>query len=105
MPARAQLTHIAKFTQKHAKEVAPLFRKRKGAHQNETHIVAAPAEAYDRGVYPEMAKSLGGMVEGTAQMEANRVGQSTFHYLSSPIAQSSIDALCAPLRSYITKSD
>jgi hypothetical protein len=105
MLLRAPSMHIAKFTQKHAKEVTPLFRKRKGFHQNEPPVVAAVAEAYDRGVYPEMAKSLGGMVEATAQMEAYRAHKSTFYDVSAAITRSSIDTLCAPLKDYIKNSD
>jgi hypothetical protein len=96
--------HVSKFTQKHVKEVTPLFRNRKGCHLNETAIAAATAEAYDRGVYPEMAKGLGGMVEGTAQVEAYRAHQSAFPYVGAAITQSSIDALCAPLKDHIKNS-
>jgi heme-degrading monooxygenase HmoA len=84
---------VAEFTHRLEREVIPLLRKQKG-FQDEISFVgqggteafgislwdsAENAEAYNRGAYPEVAKILATVVEGSAQVETFEVVNSTFH--------------------------
>ena len=87
----------AEFTQKLEKEVIPMLRKQKG-FQDEISFVATggakafgislwdrkeSAEAYNRGSYPEVAKILATVIEGTPQVETYEVANSTYHRLAA----------------------
>jgi hypothetical protein len=81
------------FTQRLEKNVIPLLRKQKGFQDEITFLTAGgrdafgislwdrteDAEAYSRGTYPDVAKLLATVVEGTPQVETYEVATSTFH--------------------------
>jgi hypothetical protein len=84
---------VAEFTHRLEREIIPLLRKQKG-FQDEISFVgqggteafgislwdsAENAEAYNRGTYPEVAKILATVVEGSPQVENFEVANSTFH--------------------------
>jgi len=84
---------VAEFTHRLEREIIPLLRKQKG-FQDEISFVgqggteafgislwdsAENAEAYNRGTYPEVAKILATVVEGSPQVETFEVANSTFH--------------------------
>ena len=83
----------AEFTQRLEKNVIPLLRKQKGFQDEITFLTTGgkdafaislwdrteDAEAYSRGTYPEVAKLLATVVEGTPQVETYEVATSTFH--------------------------
>ncbi len=84
---------VAEFTERLEKEIIPLLRKQKG-FQDEISFVAPGgkeafgislweraenAEAYNRGTYPQVAKILAKVVEGTPRVETYEVSNSTFH--------------------------
>ncbi len=91
---------VAEFTNKMEKQIIPLLRKQKG-FQDEIAFVAPGetrafgislwenkenAETYNRGTYPEVAKILAGVVEGTPQVETYEVTNSTFHKVAAAVA-------------------
>ncbi len=90
----------AEFTQRLEKEIIPLLRKQKGFQDEITFVVlggteafgislwdkAENAEAYNRGTYPEVAKILGRVLEGTPQVETYEVANSTFHKIAAAVA-------------------
>jgi heme-degrading monooxygenase HmoA len=90
---------VAEFTQRIEKDILPLLRKQKG-FQDETTFVgstgtetfgislwdtAENAEAYNRGTYPEVAKILARVVEGTPQVETYKVANSTLHKIAAAV--------------------
>jgi heme-degrading monooxygenase HmoA len=91
---------VAEFTHRLEREIIPLLRKQKG-FQDEISFVgqggteafgislwdsAENAEAYNRGTYPEVAKILATVVEGSAQVETFEVANSTFHKVAAAVA-------------------
>lgn len=91
---------VAEFTRTIEKEIIPLLRKQKG-FQDEIMFVASSgleavgislweekenAEAYNRGTYPEVLKSLAKVVEGTPRVQTYEVSNSTFHKIAIPVA-------------------
>jgi heme-degrading monooxygenase HmoA len=91
---------VAEFTHRLEREIIPLLRKQKG-FQDEISFVgqggteafgislwdsAENAEAYNRGTYPEVAKILATVVEGSAQVETFEVANSTFHKIAVAVA-------------------
>jgi heme-degrading monooxygenase HmoA len=91
---------VAEFTHRLEREIIPLLRKQKG-FQDEISFVgqggteafgislwdsAENAEAYNRGTYPEVAKILATVVEGSAQVETFEVANSTFHKVAVAVA-------------------
>jgi len=91
---------VAEFTRTIEKEIIPLLRKQKG-FQDEIMFVASSgleavgislweekenAEAYNRGTYPEVLKSLAKVVEGTPRVQTYEVSNSTFHKIAVPVA-------------------
>jgi len=91
---------VAEFTRTIEKEIIPLLRKQKG-FQDEIMFVASNgleavgislweekenAEAYNRGTYPEVLKSLAKVVEGTPRVQTYEVSNSTFHKIAVPVA-------------------
>jgi hypothetical protein len=93
----------AEFTRRLDKEIIPLLRKQKGFQDEITFITAGgkdafgislwdrteDADAYSRGVYPEVAKLLATVVEGTPQIETYEVSNSTFHKIPAGVTPSS----------------
>ena len=88
--------NATEFTQKLEKEIIPRLRKEKGFQDEivflapgQKHAVAISlwdqaesAEAYDRGAYKEVLKSLATLVEGTPQVRTYEVCNSTFHKIA-----------------------
>ena len=84
---------VAEFARTIEKEILPVLRKQKGFQDEITFVVPGgneavavslwdqkeDAEAYNRGTYPEVAKILATVVEGTPQVETYEVATSTFH--------------------------
>jgi hypothetical protein len=88
---------VAEFTRKLEQDVIPLLRKQNG-FQDEITFVATDgkeafgislwdrkesAETYNRGSYPEVAKILATVIEGTPQVETYEVANSTYHRLAA----------------------
>ena len=87
----------AEFTQTLEKEIIPLLRKQKGfqdeiafvAAGNGTEVVAISlwdkkedAEAYQRGSYPEVLKTLAKVVDGTPEVRNFEVTNSTLQKIA-----------------------
>jgi hypothetical protein len=93
----------AEYTRRLDKEVIPLLRKQKGFQDEITFITTGgkdafgislwdrteDAEAYNRGTYPEVAKLLASVVEGTPEVETYEVSNSTFHKIPAAVTPSS----------------
>jgi hypothetical protein len=93
----------AEFTRRLEKDVIPLLRKQKGFQDEITFLTSGggdafgislwdrteDAEAYSRGTYPEVAKLLATVVEGTPQVETYEVANSTFHHIPASVPPSS----------------
>ena len=91
---------VAEFTQRIEKDILPLLRKQTGFKDEITFIGPGEttafgislwenkenAEAYNRGAYPEVAKLLAKVVEGTPQVETYEVSNSTFHKIAAAVA-------------------
>jgi len=87
----------AEFTQLFEKETLPLLRKQKGFQDEIVLVVPGGqeaigislwdnkenAEAYSRGSYNEVLKSMGKVVEGTPQVRTYEVACSTFHKIAA----------------------
>ncbi len=90
---------VAEFTQRLDKEIIPLLRKQNGFQDEITFVgpggtqafgislwdKAENAEAYNRGTYPEVAKILATVVEGSPQVETYEVSNSTFHKIAAAV--------------------
>ncbi len=90
----------AEFTQRIEKDILPLLRKQKGFQDEITFVVPggteafgislwdnrANAEVYNRETYPEVAKILARVVEGTPKVETYEVANSTFHKIAVAVA-------------------
>jgi heme-degrading monooxygenase HmoA len=93
----------AEFTRRLDTDVIPLLRKQKGFQDEITFVTTGgkdafgislwdrteDAEAYSRGAYPEVAKLLATVVEGTPQVETYEVSNSTFHKIPTAVTPSS----------------
>ena len=91
---------VVEFTKRLEKDILPLLRKQKGFQDEITFVVpggaqafaislwdkAENAEAYNRGTYPEVTKTLARVVEGTPQVETYEVSNSTFHKIAAAVA-------------------
>jgi hypothetical protein len=87
------------FTQRLEKEVLPLLRKQNGFQDEITFLATGGkeafgmslwdrkenAEAYNRTTYPEVAKILDKVVEGTPRVETYEVSNSTFHKIAAHV--------------------
>jgi heme-degrading monooxygenase HmoA len=87
----------AEFTKRLDKDMIPLLRKQKGFQDLIAFLSAAgneafgislwdrpeDAEAYERATYPEVAKLLATVVEGTPRVEIFEVSNSTFHKIAA----------------------
>src|SRR5438477_12927215 len=97
---RLKPNSVAEFTKTLENEVIPLLRKQKGFQDEITFVVpggteafgisfwdnSANAEAYNRETYPEVAKILARVVEGTPKVETYEVANSTFHKIAVAVA-------------------
>ncbi len=91
---------VAEFTQRIEKDILPLLRKQTGFQDEITFVAPGDtkafgislwenkenAETYNRGTYPEVAKILARVVEGTPQVETYEVSNSTFHKIAAAVA-------------------
>ncbi len=91
---------VAEFTLTLEKEVIPILQKQKGFQDEITFVLpggrdafaislwdsAENAEAYNRRTYPEVAKILARVVEGTPQIGTYDVANSTFHKIAVAVA-------------------
>ncbi len=91
---------VAEFTQTLEKEIIPLLRKQKGFQDEITFLVPGGrdvvgisfwdkqenAEAYTRGTYQEVLKSLAKVLDGTPQVQTWEVLNSTSHKIAAAIA-------------------
>lgn len=91
---------VAEFTQTLEKEIIPLLRKQKGFEDEMTFLVPGGrdvvgisfwekqenAEAYARGTYQEVLKSLAKVLDGTPQVQTWEVLNSTSHKIAAAIA-------------------
>jgi heme-degrading monooxygenase HmoA len=90
---------VAELTKRLETQIVPLLRKQKG-FQDEIAFVAQggkeafgislwdsaeDAEAYSRAAYPEVAKLLAAVVEGTPRVETFEVANSTFHKIAAAV--------------------
>jgi len=89
----------AELTRRLEKEIIPMLRKQKGFQDEINFITTAgndafaislwdrteDAEAYNRGTYPEVAKLLATVVEGTPRVETYEVSNSTFHKIPAAV--------------------
>ena len=87
------------LTRRLEKEIIPLLRKQKGFQDESTFVTTGgkeafgislwdrteDAEAYNRGAYPEVAKLLATVVDGTPQVETYEVSTSTFHKIPAAV--------------------
>ena len=83
----------AEFTKTFQKEIIPLLRKQKGFKDEITFIVSGErnavgvsfwdnqenADSYSRGMYPDVVKALGKVLDGAPQVQNLQVSNSTFH--------------------------
>jgi hypothetical protein len=88
---------VPEFTQKLEKEIIPLLRKQNGFQDEITFVGPTgkevfgmslwdrkeSAEAYNRTTYPQVAKILEKVLEGTPQVESYEVCNSTFHKIAA----------------------
>src|SRR5258707_14380289 len=91
---------VAEFTKTIENAIHPLLRKQKGFQDEITFVVPGGteafgfslwdnrenAEAYNRETYPEVAKILARVVEGTPKVETYEVANSTFHKIAVAVA-------------------
>jgi len=91
---------VAEFTQRLEKDILPLLRKQNGFQDEITFVgqggteafgislwdTQENADAYNRGTYPEVTKFLATVIEGTPQVEAFAVVNSTFHKIAAAVA-------------------
>jgi hypothetical protein len=88
---------VPEFTQKLDKEIIPLLKKQNGFQDEITFVSPSGkevfgmslwdgkenAEKYNRTTYPEVAKILNKLVEGTPLVESYEVCNSTFHKIEA----------------------
>ncbi|MGH9782551.1 MAG: hypothetical protein ACRD88_00050 [Terriglobia bacterium] len=87
------------FTKTIEKDILPLLRKQTGFADELTFLAAdgqdavaislwdrkENADAYSRDTYPQVLKDLARVVEGTPQVQAYEVANSTFHKIAAQI--------------------
>jgi len=91
---------VKEFTQKMEKDILPLLRKQNGFRDELSFVStsgtkafgislwdkAENAETYNRATYPEVAKILAGVLEGTPEVETYELANSTFHKIAAAAA-------------------
>ncbi len=97
---RLKANSVAEFTRAIENDILPLLRKQKG-FQDEITLVAPGGteaagisfwdqkengEAYNRETYPQVLRALAKVVEGTPQVQAYEVSNSTFHKIAAHVA-------------------
>ena len=94
---RLKPNSVAEFTKTLENEIIPLLRKQKGFQDEITFVVPGGteavgvslwdqkenAEAYDRGTYPQVLSALSKVIEGTPNVQAYEVSNSTFHKIAA----------------------
>jgi hypothetical protein len=90
---------VSEFTQTFEKDILPLLRKQNGFKDEITFLAEdgrdavaislwdrkENAEQYSRDTYPQVLKGLTRLVEGTPEVQAYEVGNSTFHKIASQV--------------------
>ncbi len=90
---------VTEFTQTLEKDILPLLRKQSGFKDELTFLAEGgrdavaislwdrkeSAEQYSRDTYPQVLKGLMALVEGTPEVRAYEVGNSTFHSIASRV--------------------
>src|SRR2546425_1223163 len=88
---------VPQFTPVIEQEVIPLLRKQQGFKDEITFVPSEGreavgislweqkenAEAYHRGAYPEVLKAMAKVLEGTPQVQASEVSNSTWHKIAA----------------------
>jgi hypothetical protein len=88
---------VPEFTLTVEKEVIPLLRKQLGFKDEITFVPSdgkeavaislwdqkENADAYHRGAYPEALKAMAKVIEGTPQVQASEVSNSTWHKIAA----------------------
>ena len=91
---------VAEFTRTLEKDIIPLLRKQPGFQDEMAFVVPGGteavsvslwdqkehAEAYHRGAYPAVLRTLAKVVEGIPQVHTYEVSNSTFHRLVARVA-------------------
>jgi heme-degrading monooxygenase HmoA len=94
---RLKSNNTAEFTRTLENEVIPLLRKQRGFRDEITFVTPGGsdvigislwdtkenADAYNRGSYPEVLKTLTKVIEGTPQVRTFEVSNSTFHNIAA----------------------
>jgi hypothetical protein len=94
---RLKPNSVAEFTRLIENEALPVLRQQKGFQDELTFVAPGGAEAfgislwdqkenadaYSRDAYPGVLKALGKVVEGTPQVRAYEVCNSTFHKIAA----------------------
>ena len=97
---RLKANSVAEFTQTLEKEILPLLRKQKGFQDEITFSVPGRpeavgisfwdkqenADAYSRGSYQEVLKTLAKVLDGTPQVQNWEVANSTCHKVAVALA-------------------
>ena len=97
---RLKANSVAEFTQTLEKEIIPLLRRQKGFEDEITFIGPAGreavgisfwdkqenADAYSRGSYQEVLKTLAKVLDGTPQVQTWEVANSTCHKVAAAVA-------------------
>jgi hypothetical protein len=88
---------VSELTEKFEKDILPLLRKQDGFTDEITFVAEGgrdaiaislwdrkeSADQYSRDTYPEVLNGLKSLVEGTPEVQAYEVGNSTFHKIAS----------------------
>jgi len=89
---------MSQFTETMEKDVIPLLRKQQGFKDEITFLPAdggneavaisfwekrENADAYQRGAYPEVLKSVAKVADGTPQVQTSEVSNSTWHKIAA----------------------
>jgi heme-degrading monooxygenase HmoA len=94
---RLKPNSISEFTRTFEKDILPLMQKQDGFKDEITFVAEhgrdaiaislwdskESADQYSRDTYPQVLKGLTGLVEGTPEIQAYGVGNSTFHEIAS----------------------
>jgi heme-degrading monooxygenase HmoA len=87
---------VAEFTRTIENDIIPLLRKQPGFQDEIAFVVPGgteavsisvwnqkkDAEAYARGIYPQVLKAVANVLEGTPQVDTYEVSNSTFHKIA-----------------------
>ena len=90
---------VSEFTNTFEREILPLLRKQSGFTDEITFLAEdgrdavaislwdrkESAEKYNKDTYPKVLQGLTNLVEGTPEVQAYEVGNSTFHKIASRV--------------------